>query len=108
MRIRYDPQQVFTRGGQLVLQLDKKDPIDNHNRSYVGMSEEILSYKRLVDFPFIGGFLTSWNKLCFTGGLLEGRFNNIDQYGSVTDAGSAALASVQLPGSPHINGLWVG
>lgn len=64
----YDPQQVSTRGGHLVLQLDRKDPIDNHNKSYVG------------------GFITSWNKLCFTGGLIE--------------------ASVQLPGSPHVNGLW--
>src|SRR4051812_5880037 len=58
--------------------------------------------------PFIGGFLTSWNKLCFTGGLLEGKFDDIDQNGSVIDAGSATVASVQLPGSPHINGLWVG
>lgn len=64
----YDPQQVYTKGGKLVFEFKEATPSENHNLSYTG------------------GMLTSWNKFCFTGGLIE--------------------ASVQLPGSPHIKGFW--
>ncbi|EAU87690.2 beta-glucan synthesis-associated protein KRE6 [Coprinopsis cinerea okayama7 len=65
----YDPSQVTTSGGSLRLHLDRvDDPSTNHNMS------------------FKGGMLQSWNKFCFTGGLIE--------------------ASVQLGGSPDVGGLW--
>ncbi|PVF94156.1 beta-glucan synthesis-associated protein [Serendipita vermifera] len=38
------------------------------------------------NMSYIGGMVTSWNKFCFTGGYIE--------------------ASVQLPGSPTVNGFW--
>jgi len=52
----YDPQQAYTKDGHLVLELRQTDPIDNHNQSYAG------------------GMITSWNKFCFTGGLIEGPY----------------------------------
>lgn len=65
----YDPQQVTTQGGALRLRLDKvTDPANNHN----------LNYRSAM--------LQSWNKFCFTGGLIE--------------------TSVILPGSNSIPGLW--
>lgn len=66
--LRYDPQQVVTQGGSLVITLEAAIPEVNHG----------LSYK--------GGMITSWNKFCFTGGLIE--------------------ASVQLPGKYDVSGLW--
>lgn len=64
----YDPMQVTTQGGALRLTLDQVDPIDNHN----------LTYR--------SGMIQSWNKFCFTGGILE--------------------AAVTLPGSSNVGGLW--
>lgn len=64
----YDPKQATTKGGYLRLTLNTADPINNHNMSYVS------------------GMIQSWNKLCFTGGLIE--------------------VSVQLPGSSSQPGLW--
>lgn len=65
---RYDPQQVVTQNGSLVITLEAAVPEDNHG----------LSYK--------GGMITTWNKFCFTSGLIE--------------------ASVQLPGRYDVPGLW--
>ena len=65
---RYDPQQLVTQNGSLVITLEAANPEGNHG----------LSYK--------GGMITSWNKFCFTGGLIE--------------------ASVQLPGRYDVSGLW--
>ncbi|KAG2005780.1 beta-glucan synthesis-associated protein KRE6 [Coprinopsis cinerea AmutBmut pab1-1] len=65
----YDPSQVTTEGGYLRIRLEEvEDRSLNHNMTYKG------------------GMLQSWNKFCFTGGLLE--------------------ASVQLPGSNSVGGLW--
>ncbi|KAF5329451.1 hypothetical protein D9619_009169 [Psilocybe cf. subviscida] len=65
----YDPKQATTGNGSLLLRIDKvDDPADNHN----------LTYR--------SGMIQSWNKFCFTGGILE--------------------ASVTLPGSSIISGLW--
>ncbi|KAG8919176.1 hypothetical protein FRC02_001831, partial [Tulasnella sp. 418] len=61
----YDPAAITTKDGNLVIKLDKKDTHD-------------LKYE--------GGLLASWNKFCFTGGLLE--------------------VSAVLPGSSDIYGLW--
>ncbi|KAF8903274.1 beta-glucan synthesis-associated protein KRE6 [Gymnopilus junonius] len=65
----YDPQQVTTKDGKLQLRIDQVEDITlNHN----------LTYKSAM--------IQSWNKLCFTGGLL--------------------LTSVQLPGYNNVGGLW--
>ncbi|KAL4266529.1 SKN1/KRE6 family protein [Pleurotus pulmonarius] len=65
----YDPAQVTTGGGHLQLTLEKiNNPVNNHN----------LNYR--------SGMIQSWNKFCFTGGIIE--------------------ASVRLPGSNNIAGLW--
>lgn len=64
----YDPSAVTTKGGALAITLSKVDPATNHN----------LTYK--------SGMVQSWNKFCFTGGLIE--------------------TSVVLPGSNNVHGLW--
>ncbi|KAH6904391.1 killer toxin resistant protein [Coprinopsis sp. MPI-PUGE-AT-0042] len=65
----YDPMQVTTDSGYLRIALERVDDrVDNHNQS------------------FKGGMVQSWNKFCFTGGLIE--------------------ASVLLPGSNTVGGLW--
>lgn len=61
----YDPRAVTTRNGSLEIQLSQKP---NHNLNYTG------------------GMVASWNKLCFTGGLIEAR--------------------VMLPGYNNVRGLW--
>ncbi|KAJ3550468.1 hypothetical protein NMY22_g456 [Coprinellus aureogranulatus] len=67
----YDPAQVTTKDGALQIRLEKTDFTDTslkHN----------LTYK--------SGMLQTWNKFCFTGGLIE--------------------ASVRLPGNTKDGGLW--
>ncbi|KAF9009992.1 glucosidase [Cyathus striatus] len=67
----YDPKQATTGNGSLLLTLDYvSDSTTNHDLSYVS------------------GMIQSWNKFCFTGGLIE--------------------ASIRLPGSSSIKGLWPG
>ncbi|KAG8956785.1 hypothetical protein FRC04_000263 [Tulasnella sp. 424] len=61
----YDPAAVTTQGGNLVITLSKQE-------------EHGLNYQ--------GGLLSSWNKFCFTGGLIE--------------------ISAILPGASNIEGLW--
>ncbi|KAI0737554.1 beta-glucan synthesis-associated protein [Daedaleopsis nitida] len=61
----YDPSTIMTRNGSLEIQLLKKP---NH------------------DLDYMGGMISTWNKFCFTGGLVE--------------------ASIMLPGSNNIHGLW--
>ncbi|KAG8960222.1 hypothetical protein FRC03_006878 [Tulasnella sp. 419] len=61
----YDPEAVTTQDGNLVITLDRKM---SHNLNYEG------------------GLVTSWNKFCFTGGLIE--------------------VSAVLPGASDIYGLW--
>ncbi|EJD00925.1 glycoside hydrolase family 16 protein [Fomitiporia mediterranea MF3/22] len=51
----YDPSTITTKNGKLVITLDQKDPINNHNLSYTS------------------GMLTTWNKFCFTTGYIEAR-----------------------------------
>ncbi|KAK7441814.1 hypothetical protein VKT23_016476 [Stygiomarasmius scandens] len=64
----YDPAAITTKNGSLVVTLSKEDPSRNHD----------LNYR--------GGMMTTWSKLCFTGG--------------------AFYASVNLPGSNNVLGLW--
>lgn len=61
----YDPAAITTANGSL---------------------EITLSQKQTHGLDYQGGMVASWNKFCFTGGLVE--------------------ASVMLPGSPNILGLW--
>lgn len=61
----YSPEAVTTADGKLRITLDE---VETNNLN------------------FRGGFLSSWNKFCFTGGYL--------------------VASVQLPGAPRVAGLW--
>ncbi|KAI0316625.1 beta-glucan synthesis-associated [Amylostereum chailletii] len=61
----YDPAAVSTRNGALELTLSRKD---THGVKYQG------------------GMVTTWNKFCFTGGLIE--------------------TAVTLPGAPNILGFW--
>jgi len=65
----YDPSAATTKDGALKLTLSKvTNPLDNHNMQYRS------------------GMIQSWNKFCFTGGLIE--------------------VSVTLPGASNIAGLW--
>ncbi|TEB12334.1 beta-glucan synthesis-associated protein KRE6 [Coprinellus micaceus] len=67
----YDPHQVTTRDGSLQIKMERMDdPSINH------------------DMRYRSGMLQSWNKFCFTGGLIE--------------------VSLRLPGSSSISGLWPG
>ncbi|KAI0257679.1 beta-glucan synthesis-associated [Lactifluus subvellereus] len=61
----YDPGAIMTRNGAL---------------------EITLSQKASHDLQYTGGMLSTWNKFCFTGGLLE--------------------TSVTLPGANNVFGLW--
>lgn len=61
----YDPAAITTQGGSLVITLERK---------------------QTHDLNFQGGMMTTWNKFCFTGGLIE--------------------ANVVLPGVNNIVGLW--
>ena len=61
----YDPKAITTRNGSLEIKLSART---DHGLNYTG------------------GMLQSWNKFCFTGGLVE--------------------ASVMLPGYNNVRGLW--
>ncbi|KAH9478433.1 Beta-glucan synthesis-associated protein SKN1 [Psilocybe cubensis] len=65
----YDPSQATTKGGNLELRMDlTPDRSVNHNMLYKS------------------GMIQTWNKFCFTGGLL--------------------ITNVQLPGSSDVSGFW--
>jgi beta-glucanase (GH16 family) len=61
----YDPKAIITNGGALEITMTKEK---NHDLNYTS------------------GMLTSWNKFCFTGGLI--------------------VANVSLPGASNVAGLW--
>ncbi|KZP15520.1 glycoside hydrolase family 16 protein [Athelia psychrophila] len=61
----YDPAAITTKNGSL---------------------EITLSEKKTHGLNYQGGMMSTWNKFCFTGGLVE--------------------TSVMLPGAPNIMGLW--
>ncbi|KAH8792942.1 beta-glucan synthesis-associated protein [Flagelloscypha sp. PMI_526] len=61
----YDPQAITTANGAL---------------------EITLSRKNEHDLDFQGGMIATWNKFCFTGGMIE--------------------TAVQLPGMTNVRGLW--
>ena len=49
----YDPKQVTTRNGSLVITMDSVSTAENHG------------------LPYRSGMLQSWNKFCFTSGYIE-------------------------------------
>lgn len=51
-----------------------------------GALEITFSQKENHNLNYTGGMLSTWNKFCFTGGILE--------------------ASVTLPGANNVRGLW--
>lgn len=61
----YDPSALITKGGSLEITLSR---VENHGLHYMG------------------GLMSTWNKFCFTGGLIE--------------------TNVMLPGVNNIVGLW--
>lgn len=61
----YDPAAITTDGGALRISLSQKETHDLH---------------------YQGGMMSTWNKFCFTDGLVE--------------------ANVQLPGASNVVGLW--
>jgi beta-glucanase (GH16 family) len=64
----YDPKAITTKNGSLKITLSENIANPNHGMNYTG------------------GLMSTWNKFCFTGGLLE--------------------ASVTLPGANNVVGLW--
>ena len=61
----YDPQMLITENGSLKI---------------------TLAAERNHDMDYMGGMMSTWNKFCFTGGLI--------------------VANVMLPGRSDIAGLW--
>ncbi|KAH8829108.1 beta-glucan synthesis-associated protein [Flagelloscypha sp. PMI_526] len=61
----YDPQAITTKNGALEIKLERKETWDLH---------------------YQGGMMSTWNKFCFTGGLVE--------------------TAVTLPGPNNVQGLW--
>lgn len=61
----YDPAAITTKDGSLVISFTEKE---THGLNYQG------------------GLMSTWNKFCFTGGLIE--------------------TSVTLPGANNVHGLW--
>jgi beta-glucanase (GH16 family) len=51
-----------------------------------GALEITLSQVQTHNLNFSSGFMSTWNKFCFTGGMVE--------------------ASVMLPGASDVSGLW--
>ncbi|GAA5891632.1 hypothetical protein JCM5296_005491 [Sporobolomyces johnsonii] len=49
----YDPGNIYTEGGALVIELTKETKANSHNMGY------------------LSSMLQSWNKFCFTGGYIE-------------------------------------
>ncbi|TFK99149.1 glycoside hydrolase family 16 protein [Pterulicium gracile] len=61
----YHPEAITTAGGNLIL---------------------TLSERQINGLDYMGGFMSTWNKLCFQGGYIE--------------------ASIVLPGENNVAGLW--
>lgn len=75
----YSPNNAVTEGGYLVITTEAADtPV-------IGF-DDVLREKTLVTKHFRSAMLQSWNKFCFTGGIIE--------------------AEAILPGQPFVGGLW--
>lgn len=75
----YSPQNVFTRDGELVIQTEAE------TITFVGFNDT-SGKNEISQKHFKSAMLQTWNKFCFTGGIVE--------------------AEIQLPGKHNIGGLW--
>jgi hypothetical protein len=75
----YNSSFVYTEGGKLVI---KTNTDDASWKGYNPYKKKYVKFTR----HFQSGMLQSWNKFCFTGGILE--------------------VDLTLPGKPDIGGLW--
>jgi len=83
----YNASHSTTRGGSLRLTLERKDakywgrPVGAS-----GKTEGRFAVPREMTRPYTSGMVTSWNQVCFTGGVVE--------------------IKVRLPGSARDGGVW--
>ncbi|KAF9259315.1 SKN1-domain-containing protein [Marasmius fiardii PR-910] len=81
----YDPSQVTTRDGALVITLDT---VATQRSGLTPGSTAPFTVDENHNFTYRSGMLQTWNKFCFTGGYIE--------------------VSVILPGQAGFNGFWPG
>lgn len=75
----YSPDNIKTENGDLVITTEAK------TTQFVGFNDT-LGKSEVSTKNFKSAMLQSWNKFCFTGGIIE--------------------AEIQLPGKPDVSGLW--
>ena len=75
----YDKDAVSTNHGHLNITTSAEDT------TFKGLNDETMKYRKVTKH-FKSGMMQSWNKFCFTGGIVEVR--------------------AQLPGDAYIGGLW--
>ena len=81
----YDPSQVRTFDGNLVITMDSADV---QQANLTKGSTAPFTTEQNHNLTYRSGMLQSWNKFCFTTGYVE--------------------VSVSMPGSPRAPGLWPG
>lgn len=75
----YTPKNVHTRNGDLIIQSKAE------KTKFVGVNDTSLE-KAIFEKTFTSAMLQTWNKFCFTGGIIE--------------------AEIELPGDHETTGLW--
>lgn len=75
----YTPNNVRTENGDLIIQTKAE------TTEFVGKNDTTLE-KQMFRKRFTSSMLQTWNKFCFTGGIIE--------------------AEIQLPGKSDVGGLW--
>jgi hypothetical protein len=75
----YNDTMITTEGGFLAISTNTE------TTTWKGWNPYLKKYE-MLSRHFKSGMVQSWNKFCFTGGIIE--------------------FSVKLPGDPHIGGLW--
>jgi beta-glucanase (GH16 family) len=75
----YSPDNVVTKNGDLLIKTEAK------HQYFVG-TNDTDGKEGLFKKNFKSGMMQSWNKFCFTGGIIE--------------------AEIQIPGKAEIGGLW--
>jgi hypothetical protein len=75
----YTPNNVKTEHGALIIETKAEDT------TFVGVNDKTLD-SQMYQKHFTSSMLQTWNKFCFTGGIVE--------------------AEIQLPGKHNVAGLW--
>jgi hypothetical protein len=65
----YKPEQVQTRGGDAVITFVRKPDGGNFTAMSQNCQPNCTVWE--IERPFKSGFVTGWNKFCFTGGYME-------------------------------------